>query len=104
MTISYFPNWQASGATGVYRVSPNLMVVVPTSHHVSLSYGNTPVDYEGWGLSILGLIGLVVLVRRPVAPVRSVRRTGMVRLPEWAVGHLWSVSRRPEGGLGARTY
>ncbi len=85
VTVSYFPNWQASGATGPYRVSPNLMVVVPTSHHVSLSYGNTPVDYEGWGLSILGLIGLVALVRRPVAPVRSVRRTGMVRLPEWAV-------------------
>ena len=59
VTISYFPNWQASGATGPIRVSPNLMVVVPTSHHVSLSYGNTPVDYEGWGLSILGLVGLV---------------------------------------------
>ncbi len=85
VTISYFPNWQVSGATGPYRVSPNLMVVVPTSHHVSLSYGTTPVDYEGWGLSILGLLGLVVLVRRPVAPVRAVRRTGMVRLPVWAV-------------------
>jgi hypothetical protein len=85
VTVSYFPNWQVSGATGPYRVSPNLMVVVPTSHHVSLSYGTTPVDYEGWGLSILGLIALVVLVRRPVAPVRAVRRTGMVRLPVWAV-------------------
>jgi hypothetical protein len=84
VSISYFPNWQASGATGPYRVSPNLMVVVPTSHHVSLSYGTTPVDYAGWALTILGLIGLVVLVRRPVAPVRSVRRTGMVRMPDWA--------------------
>ena len=61
------------------------MVVVPTSHHVSLSYGTTPVDYAGWAFSILGLIGLAVLVRRPVAPVRSVRRTGMVRMPDWAV-------------------
>jgi hypothetical protein len=84
VTISYFPNWQVSGAQGPYRVSPNLMVVVPTSHHVSLSYGDTPVDYEGWGLSILGLIGLVVLVRRPVAPVLAARRTGSVRLPAWA--------------------
>jgi hypothetical protein len=84
VTVSYFPNWQVSGASGPYRVSPNLMVVVPTSHHVSLSYGTTPVDYEGWGLSILGLIGLVGLVRRPVAPVRAVRRTGMVRMPAWA--------------------
>ena len=48
VTVSYFPNWHVSGAEGVYRISPNLMVVVPTSHHVSLSYGYTPVDYEGW--------------------------------------------------------
>jgi hypothetical protein len=39
--ISYFPNWQARGATGPYRVSPNLMVVVPTSHEVTLVYGKT---------------------------------------------------------------
>ncbi len=39
--ISYFPNWQARGATGPYRVSPNLMVVVPTAHQVTLTYGKT---------------------------------------------------------------
>src|SRR5206468_6918252 len=27
---SYFPNWQASGAKGPYRVTPNQMVVIPT--------------------------------------------------------------------------
>ena len=40
--ISYFPRWHASGATGPYRVSPNLMVVVPTSKDVTLVYGSTP--------------------------------------------------------------
>ncbi|HQT99654.1 MAG TPA: hypothetical protein PLG60_04040, partial [Acidimicrobiales bacterium] len=40
--ISYFPRWQARGASGPYRVSPNLMVVVPTSPHVTLVYGSTP--------------------------------------------------------------
>ncbi|MDE3082145.1 MAG: hypothetical protein KGJ39_01855 [Acidobacteriota bacterium] len=40
--ISYYPRWHASGATGPYRVSPNLMVVVPTSHDVTLSYSSTP--------------------------------------------------------------
>ena len=40
--ISYYPRWHASGATGPYRVSPNLMVVIPTSHDVRLSYGSTP--------------------------------------------------------------
>ena len=40
--ISYFPRWHAIGATGPYRVSPNLMVVVPTSKNVALVYGSTP--------------------------------------------------------------
>jgi hypothetical protein len=55
---SYFPNWQASGAKGVWRVTPNLMVVVPTSRHVSLHYGDTPVDGLAWGLTLLGLVAL----------------------------------------------
>src|SRR6202011_5810489 len=44
---SYFPNWQATGAHGPWRVAPNLMVVVPTSTHVELHYGFTPVDNAG---------------------------------------------------------
>ena len=40
--VSYYPRWRASGATGPYRVSPNLMVVVPTSHDVTLTYSSTP--------------------------------------------------------------
>ena len=56
---SYFPNWKVSGASGPYRVSPNLMVVIPDSDHVSLYYGRTPVDYFGWILTFIG-IGLAV--------------------------------------------
>jgi hypothetical protein len=64
---SYFPNWHVSGAKGPYRVSPNLMVVIPTSNHVSLSYGYTSVDYLAWFLTLLGLVGLVWLWRsKPV--------------------------------------
>ena len=37
--ISYFPRWQAVGAKGPFRVSPNEMVVIPTSKNVSLVYG-----------------------------------------------------------------
>ncbi len=40
--VSYYPRWRASGASGPYRVSPNLMVVVPTSHDVSLTYSSSP--------------------------------------------------------------
>ena len=70
---SYFPNWQVSGGRGPWRVTPNLMVVIPTSRHVSLHYGWTPVDGIAWALTIAG-IALVVLVARrgaieyPVAP------------------------------------
>ena len=30
--VSYFPNWEVSGAEGPYRIGPNQMVVVPTEH------------------------------------------------------------------------
>ncbi len=59
--ISYFPRWHVSGATGPYRVSPNLMVVVPTSNHVSLHYGATPAQTVGDVVSEITLmIGVVV--------------------------------------------
>ena len=64
---SYFPNWQAEGAEGPYRVAPNLMVVVPTAKHVELRYGQTPVDGLAWLLTGLGLVSLVGLARRRVA-------------------------------------
>ncbi|MGI9032666.1 MAG: 6-pyruvoyl-tetrahydropterin synthase-related protein [Acidimicrobiales bacterium] len=71
--VSYFPNWQASGAKGPWRVTPNLMVVIPTSKHVRLHYGNTPVDLGAWLLTLVGL-GLAVFVyRRGPAAVGEAR-------------------------------
>jgi hypothetical protein len=61
--ISYFPNWRASGARGPWRVTPNLMVVVPTADHVTLKYRAAPPDVMGWALTLAGL-GLVVLYKR----------------------------------------
>lgn len=66
--VSYFPNWEVSGAQGPWRVGPNLMVVMPTSNHVSMHFGMTTVDWSGWMITILGLIGLVLLWRAgPIA-------------------------------------
>jgi uncharacterized membrane protein len=59
--ISYFPNWHASGANGPYRVTPNLMVVVPTSHDVTLTYGSSPADTLGLLATLIGLVALVWL-------------------------------------------
>ena len=59
--ISYYPRWRARGATGPYRVSPNLMAVVPTSTSVTLTYGASPAVSLGNLLSDLtALTGLVV--------------------------------------------
>ena len=59
--VSYFPNWHASGATGPYRVTPNLMVVVPSSHVVTLSYGRSASNDVGQVATVLGLLALVAL-------------------------------------------
>lgn len=73
--ISYYPRWHASGATGPYRVSPNLMVVVPTRHHVVLTYGSSPAVWWGNLLTDLAVLALVVAAwrarpwRRPLARV-----------------------------------
>ncbi len=63
--MSYFPNWQATGASGPYRVAPNFMVVIPNDTHVELTYGRTGVEYVSYSLTLLGLVGLVLLWRRP---------------------------------------
>ena len=63
--ISYFPNWQVKGGTGPYRVAPNLMVVVPTSKHVVVYYGMTPIDYTGYAVSLITVLGLVAIFIHP---------------------------------------
>lgn len=77
--VSYFPNWHASGADGPYRVTPNLMVVVPTSHDVTLSYGGSSAGALGLVATLLGLVALIVLfavptLRRWWATARERRR------------------------------
>jgi hypothetical protein len=74
--MSYFPNWQVTGADGPYRVAPNFMVVVPNDTHVELSYGRTPVEYSSYALTLLGFVGLVLLLRHP--RVAFARRRGAV--------------------------
>jgi hypothetical protein len=68
---SYFPNWKASGANGPWRLTPNLMVVVPTSRSVTLHYARSGPEWLGIFLTLVGVGGLVGLViwrpRRPVS-------------------------------------
>lgn len=57
---SYFPNWVASGAEGPWRVTPNLMVVVPTANTVTLSYGTGSAGKIGFAATGAGIVLLVV--------------------------------------------
>jgi hypothetical protein len=67
--VSYFPNWRAKGALGPFRVSPNFMVVVPQSTDVRLSYQRSSVDWLAVALGLVGVIGVLLLIRRrPIAP------------------------------------
>ena len=73
--VSYFPNWHASGADGPCRVTPNLMVVVPTSHDVTLSYGASSANYLGLLATLIGLVALVVMFVVPSWRRWRIRRT-----------------------------
>ncbi|HEY3672475.1 MAG TPA: hypothetical protein VGN51_16185 [Acidimicrobiia bacterium] len=59
---SWYPNWQAEGADGPWRATPNFMVVVPTSKHVKLTFATATVDWVGRALTVGGLVGLGGLV------------------------------------------
>ena len=74
--VSYFPNWHASGANGPWRVTPNLMVVVPTSNDVTLSYGASSANYLGIVATLIGLVALIWLF---VVPAWRRWRTGSHR-------------------------
>lgn len=105
---SYFPNWDVKGAEGPFRVTPNLMVVVPTSEHVSLTYTRTPIDVFAILLTLLGLAGLVWLARskpievEPVTPGRASQwLDGIVAIKPRTFANAEAVSPDPPGEEGA---
>ena len=55
-------------------MGPNLMVVVPTQTHVSLTYGTTSVEYGSWAITLGGLVGLIFLFRAAPLPMPEPRR------------------------------
>jgi hypothetical protein len=72
--ISYYPRWHVTGGTGPYRVSPNLMVVVPTSNEVSLNYTSTPSLTIGNIVSDLTVLAGLVTVFFALKRRRMARR------------------------------
>jgi hypothetical protein len=62
--VSYFPNWKVKGASAVYRAAPNMMVVVPTSTNVTMSYEPSTLDTSSYLLTFAGLVLVYFLFRR----------------------------------------
>ena len=52
---SYFPNWTATGAHGPYRVTPNLMAIVPTTQQVTLQYSRSTIEFLALLLTLAGI-------------------------------------------------
>jgi hypothetical protein len=71
--ISYYPRWHVTGADGPYRVSPNLMVVVPTSRDVSLAYTSTP------ALSVGNIVSDVTVIAGVFVAALALRRRRRAR-------------------------
>ena len=59
--VSYFPNWEATGADGPWRASPSLMVVVPTEEEVVIEFGDTWAETGGKVLTFGGIASLLIL-------------------------------------------
>ena len=57
--VSYFPNWQATGADGPWRATPSLMVVVPTQADVVIEFVDTWPETVGKILTVVGVLALV---------------------------------------------
>ena len=76
--VSYFPNWRVKGAPAVHRAAPNMMIVVPTSTHVTLSYEPSTLDSLSYVLTLVGIVMVAWFARRrfwygtAVPPRRSV--------------------------------
>ncbi|MEA3511840.1 MAG: hypothetical protein U9R51_10430, partial [Actinomycetota bacterium] len=69
--VSYFPNWKAAGADGPFRAAPSLMVVIPTSEEVVLTFEQTWVEFLGKGLTSATLLLLAVWWYRAYRGKRS---------------------------------
>ncbi len=62
--VSYFPTWRVEGADGPWRVSPNWMVVVPTSNDVRLINDPSVVEIGSSIVSLIALAGCLAVVGR----------------------------------------
>jgi hypothetical protein len=73
--VSWHPRWRAVGASGPYRVSPALMLIVPRQPEVTLRYESNWADVAGRALSLAAALllaaGLMGRLRWTTLPERA---------------------------------
>lgn len=62
--VSYFPNWSAHGTADIVRAAPNMMVVIPRSNEVRMSYEPSRLDRASYLLTFGGIVILAWCARR----------------------------------------
>jgi len=62
--VSYFPNWSAHGTADIVRAAPNMMVVIPRSNEVRMSYEPSGLDRASYLLTFGGIVMLAWCARR----------------------------------------
>jgi hypothetical protein len=78
--MSYFPNFVASGAKGPYRLSDNMMVVIPTQKNVTIQYKWNKHDYLGF---LAGFLGIALCLSMFIADRRRRKATKTIKIQEW---------------------
>jgi len=63
--ITYFPGWKVIGGKGPYLISPSFMMVIPIRREVTLQFGYNLWDKIGMVMSLLGLITVILITRKP---------------------------------------
>jgi hypothetical protein len=66
---SWFPGWRVSGAREIHHAGANMMLVVPDDTTVTLTWHKPVFVWVGYLTTLAGLAGLMLLRRRPHAPL-----------------------------------
>ncbi|MGB5716293.1 MAG: tetratricopeptide repeat protein [Gammaproteobacteria bacterium] len=100
--MTYHPKWKSLTGEPVFLTEPAFMLVIPQQSRVELRYGATTADHVGAGLTLLGIVVLVLILVFPRMLPGPVFAQGPALKPTIAVlvlalsVSLWSWWNNPE--------
>jgi hypothetical protein len=95
--MSYFPNFVATGADGPYRLSDNMMVVIPRQKNVTLQYKWNKHDYLGF---LAGIFGFGLCITMFLADRKRRKATEAIRIAEWRKDLRTTHGANPSADIG----